>query len=495
MNPNPSSAAASFIHNQNDNDNDNTEHPLLETSPSNNNNNNNTHSRNVTLVTSLAAYPGDTLEQQVELLIQSVAIVVIGVRWCPYTRDCAEFLAQRMNVRFHMVHADDCDRGDEIVTLIRNRTSASIRPVIFIRGACVGGIEDVKALAANNDLERYTLRGLFQSNRAIHTDSLYTARLKPIYRGAAMHLPFWYPPAVNWYETRITAGLFCVVSILQEILVFMYGWSRYFAVFLLLDAGLCMLAGPLASPLGSLSMTLVALKKPHFEAGAPRQFAALLHFIMLLFVVAFSFGEFPNHLYVGVAVMAIVVVTASLDCFMDISIARYIFYQFFRFNILPHRLISMYTATRQEYIETHKYRNTSSSAPKPVAVHGDNWNSPLTLRYKKKTDEWSKDDFDPIRHMRISYFIMPLSITGLALAFKAAGKLNLRVPDYLVARPDVFPDTWFQAFAAISAFLFIFMLFLYLTKAMLFFRKVQKEWTCPLQAVRLYSLLVKRRLY
>lgn len=75
----------------------------------------------------------------------------------------------------------------------------------------------------------------------------------------------------------------------------------------------------------------------------------------------------------------------------------------------------------------------------------------------------------------IKYGILPLLIGGLAVAFKFASLLDVR-NNNADQQTFLICHQWFQVIASLAAFLFVFMFFLYLTKTLLWPKKVKKEW-------------------
>jgi tellurite resistance protein TehA-like permease len=152
-------------------------------------------------------------------------------------------------------------------------------------------------------------------------------------------------------------------------------------------------------------------------------------------------------------------------------------------GLIPDSVNLIHTATRQETIDTWNYNFQDSNAPVPVRVN-TNPKSSISLKYKRKTEEWTKDDFDPIRHMKVLHFAMPLAISGLAVAFKIAsdwsepyGQASIRLPRSIMA-----PDAWFQVLSFIGAFIFVFFFLLYSTRMYMFPKKCWKDWHCPLRS-------------
>ena len=110
--------------------------------------------------------------------------------------------------------------------------------------------------------------------------------------------------------------------------------------------------------------------------------------------------------------------------------------------------------------------------------------TPISLKYKVKSDEWSKDDFDIIRNMQVSYFSMPLGITGLAVAFKIASRWSelLTIGLDVESRSIIVPQAWFQYTALVGAVVFALFLMLYAMRACMYPHKIETEWNRPLRS-------------
>jgi tellurite resistance protein TehA-like permease len=109
--------------------------------------------------------------------------------------------------------------------------------------------------------------------------------------------------------------------------------------------------------------------------------------------------------------------------------------------------------------------------------------SAIALRYKKKTDEFIKDDFDVIRHMQISYFAMPLSIGALAVAFKVSSEWASPIGVALgVTKRDLIAhEIAYQAIAVAGFAVFFIMMALYTLRLVMYPHKCTTDWHCPLR--------------
>ncbi|GKZ00464.1 hypothetical protein MPSEU_000998900 [Mayamaea pseudoterrestris] len=447
----------------------------------------------------LQDFHGAQLIDKTEELIQSTSVLIFGRSWCPLYKDAVELLTQALTIDTSVILLDEMEHRQAklILNYLKKRVDKfKSTPVIFIRGNCIGGCRELFDLYTSNHLERYTLRGLFQRVRALHTERVETSKLLPKYRGKAVLLPAWFPAHVNDYEVRLSSAVLACLSLVAAAMVFTNIDSARWIVFVMaLDQFACALAGPSISPFGSIAMAFVARKKPDLYPGACKQVTAIAGCALASVACIVFFLGHKNEAsspeasvgavgYFGCGVMIILAVMWGLEASSGVEVGKRVLNIGFRIGLLPDKLYRTHLLTHKEALDTWLYRFTLSDSPKPILGQPNRYN-PLALKYKKKSEEWGKDDFDPIRHMRITYFVMPASIAGLALVYKIGGSLNtsklIPVSDDTLTILRI-QDAWFQAFSSVAAFIFIFMMFMYFTKALIFVDKVKKEWYCPEQA-------------
>jgi tellurite resistance protein TehA-like permease len=141
--------------------------------------------------------------------------------------------------------------------------------------------------------------------------------------------------------------------------------------------------------------------------------------------------------------------------------------------------------------DTYRYLYSKpANIQKPVRITTDR-TSPVALRYKKKSPDWKQHDWDALRHLHVHYLFCPLSLAALAMAFKiSADTLEILGPEMRDMRFFVVPNTWFSLIACFGAFVLVFMLFLFITKIMLYPQKLRKERTHPLRGASLSSISI-----
>lgn len=94
-------------------------------------------------------------------------------------------------------------------------------------------------------------------------------------------------------------------------------------------------------------------------------------------------------------------------------------------------------------------------------------------------DEWTKDDFDVVRNMQVSYFGIPLSLAGLAVALKVTTEWSGFVQLLDKREFDIYNEFYYVV-GSLAAFVFACFIALYVAKMIMYPRKVWKEFYHPL---------------
>lgn len=433
----------------------------------------------VTVVADLSPYPGSSLEEQIESFIHSHGIVVFSKTFCPFCLDVKDFLSVRTGVPVYSIEVNGHPDGSAIHKYIKAKTNQSTVPVVFIQGSFVGGCDDVKALAAKDELEDL-LGDLILHPRTEGCHRLETAKLVPRHRSDAIHPPFWFPNVVNNYVVRLTSLEILILSILS-IIFRDEPWGKWLSAFMLADFTLRFLAGASISPLGMIAAVVVSPWKPQFRPGPPKQFAASVGVIFTAVSTCCYFTD--DNEVPGAIVLGLLCVAAALEAFFGLCLGCEFFQLGIKYGIFPNSVYRIYTSSRQEIVDSWDYMYLDSHAPKPTLVDTDPSNK-IALKYKKKTDEWTKDDFHLIRNVKSCYFAIPLAFSGLAVAFKIASdwgnRFRVRDDESIIT----VPDAYYQTFAVMAAVLFALLLALYLLRLMWYTKKCKSEWDCPQRSPR-----------
>jgi tellurite resistance protein TehA-like permease/glutaredoxin len=444
------------------------------------------------LSASVNLYGGDTVQDQVDALIRHATVVVFGRAWCPFTIDSIHLLTEALQVHTHIVHLDAIPDAKAIIDALQARLPGRkvVMPTIFVHGQLVGGCEELFRLNHSKALENVLLRGLVNRVRALDADSLETAKLAPPVE-ERLALPFLlFPSTVNNHVSRVASLLVFALSVVGASFYYKE-WDPYIALTLLLDFTFRVIGGEALSPFSMLAMMLVSRKTPNFAPGPAKQLDAGIGFALSALAVIFTFLEFSGHDVVACALLVAIAIAAGLEGFFKLSIGGRIVEPCIRLGMLPPCIYRLYNYTRPETVDTYQYLyKKPSNIPKPVKITTDR-TSPVSLRYKKKSPDWKQHDWDPIRHMHVHYLFCPLSLAALAMAFKISADTQEILGSRMTnMRFFVVPDAWFSFVACFGAFVLVFMLFLYITKIMLYPQKLRKERTHPLRGTGLATISI-----
>ncbi|KAL7580306.1 hypothetical protein ACA910_004342 [Epithemia clementina (nom. ined.)] len=453
----------------------------------------------VKLVGDLKSYEGSTVEEQVDSMIKTHSVVMISKTWCPFSRDAKDLLSKQIGVTVHALEVNTHPEGAIVFKYLSGSYKHYTVPMIFLKGAFVGGCDELKALHQSGELERRYLAGLIQREQTAGADKVETAKLIPGERSKAMIPPFWFPNQVNNWVVRLTGAQVFILSVISAAQYYEI-WGRYLAVGLLVDFGLRLLAGSSVSPLGMTATVLSSFMKPDFRPGPPKQFASFCGLFFSFGAVLFYFLDFEGHDIVGAVWMGMLACAAGLEAFLDFCLGCVFFGFGIQFGLIPDSVYRIYTSSRQEIVDSWEYKFSDSQAPVPTRVNVDP-TSAISLKYKVKTDEWTKDDFDLIRHMQVDYFAMPLAISGLALAFKVASNWSNGL-EYPVSgamdgqeRSLVVPEIWQYVLSAMGAFFFCLFVLLSVARAVLYPNKICKEWDSPYTSPAFGTISITITLY
>eukprot|EP00523_Entomoneis_sp_CCMP467_P011515 CAMPEP_0168717948 /NCGR_PEP_ID=MMETSP0724-20121128/261_1 /TAXON_ID=265536 /ORGANISM="Amphiprora sp., Strain CCMP467" /LENGTH=1003 /DNA_ID=CAMNT_0008764437 /DNA_START=689 /DNA_END=3700 /DNA_ORIENTATION=+ len=434
----------------------------------------------VHIISDIQQYKGATLQDKVNDLIHSHGIVMFSKTFCPFCLDLKELLTNVKGVPVYSLEVNDVPQkqGTEIHTIVKDQTGHKTVPAVYIHGIFRGGCDDVKGLQTKNELDALLQDLVVVDPPVQNVDRLETARLVPPQqqrRGEAVRLPFWFPPQANDYVVRITS--FQVVIVCVILLAFHWeSWAKWVSAALLVDFGLRTTVGSSLSPLGMMGVVATATREPQLVAGAGKQFAAS---IGTVFTAASTACFFAGHDIAAMVILGVLLIFAALESCFGYCAACHCFMIGIQWGLLPNSVYRIYTSARQELMDTWNYVHANQDVPTPERVDTDP-TSKIALKYKTKTDEFTKNDFDWIRHMMPCYFAIPLSLAGLATAFKLGSEYMdpFRGP---TVNPDLIlvPEGWYQVLGVISAVLFALFAVLFACRLIQYPKKCRAEWVCP----------------
>ncbi|RZC34104.1 glutaredoxin-C4-like [Asbolus verrucosus] len=92
--------------------------------------------------------------QLVKDLIDSDTVVIFSKSYCPYCK-LAKQVFDNITQKFTAIELDERDDCDEIQGILGEITGAKTVPRVFVKGQCLGGGSDVKALYEKGELQKY----------------------------------------------------------------------------------------------------------------------------------------------------------------------------------------------------------------------------------------------------------------------------------------------------------------------------------------------------
>ena len=212
--------------------------------------------------------------------------------------------------------------------------------------------------------------------------------------------------------------------------------------------------------------------------SAPKQFAALCGAMFTAGAAICFFKESDSARAGGAVIMGVLLGCALLEGLFNVCVACVMF----KLGLGSLNLEASAVATRDEYEKTWMEEETDLHEPIPdcelklsnKAMGPDggmamNGGRELVYRYKASTDGMKRENWSPIKQMRLHYFNCNLGLTGLALVF------------YYSSQPAAFahPNYIWKALAIAAGIMFGLTLILYTLRALLNPRKVAREWAHP----------------
>mmetsp|Transcript_33861 Transcript_33861/g.70391 ORF Transcript_33861/g.70391 Transcript_33861/m.70391 type:complete len:380 (-) Transcript_33861:46-1185(-) len=328
--------------------------------------------KNIIDVTDLDSYGGETVDEKADSLIAAHPVVLISKTWCPFSRDAKDLLGTQIGVEVYSLEVNTHPQGGAVFKYVSDKYEHHTVPMVFIKGEFIGGCDDTKALYKSGELERTYLKGLIGRKQTKDTETLETAKLIPKERSTAMNPPLWFPNQVNNLVVRcVGLQVFCLSAISTA---FYYKiWGRYLAVGLLVDFAIRLVAGSSLSPLGMNATFITSFFKPDFRPGPPKQFAAFCGLFFSLLGTLFYFLTFDGHDIVGAIWMAMLAFAAGLEGFLDFCLGC-LFYGFgIQFGLIPDSVYRIYTASRQEIVESWDYKFGDSNGTYQICCIQLDW--------------------------------------------------------------------------------------------------------------------------
>jgi glutaredoxin 3 len=92
--------------------------------------------------------------EMVKDLIKSDTVVIFSKSYCPYC-NLAKEVFDSIKQKFTAIELDKRDDCEEIQAILGEITGAKTVPRVFVKGQCLGGGSDVKALYEKGELQKH----------------------------------------------------------------------------------------------------------------------------------------------------------------------------------------------------------------------------------------------------------------------------------------------------------------------------------------------------
>ena len=308
-------------------------------------------------------------------------------------------------------------------------------PAVFFGGRFIGGCEEVMDLDRQGLLTGCLIEaGAYGASTAAMGD-VYA----PFGSAKEVYLPalFRFPHSVDVHAVRVGGALSSVIALVLGVFGLLkndvgadeavgYDWVSYATLIFCLDYAARLFGGSKASLVGVVAQLVCARIKPKFKPGPSKQFAIFIGTFMTLSASVFFFIHNEAVQYVGSAFLFILALFAGLEGFADWCCGCWIFSILIYLGIVKD---SIYTVHINEKLATEsawvygnlKHPDAIKPETKSYTIEG-HASSPVDVKYKTKVEEFRLDNFDPIRHCKPVFFMIPLSLAACALALKVASE-------------------------------------------------------------------------
>ncbi|KXZ47349.1 hypothetical protein GPECTOR_36g72 [Gonium pectorale] len=425
----------------------------------------------------LDKYKGDDLSSKIASAVESAPVVIFGKQHCPFCVEVRRLFSQ-LGVPTLDFNVDVMSNGSDVWdTLKKLHSPQKTVPYVYVDKVMVGGCDATKRMQSNGELGRALAAAGVKAVLVSPANTGARLARSGVREGgsAAGGTMFHFPEVVDNRIVRLN-GFWTFVICLLVAIYYKETAAHWVMGGLMVECVARLLGGSNAGPLGGLSQLVTAVadqfgSRPKFVGGAPKQFAS---FCAVMFgALAFFFFLVSDHegklVNVGLAFTCAFGMAALLDSVVDFCLGCWMFGLMIRFGLVSDTVYQTFIDSKAEVEYTYDDMNKrlNEGAPQILIRHFDDAN-PLVIdyKYKTKTDDMTREDFHPIKHVKLTHFVMHLGFVGLACAWNAADPVHsgLGVP----------AAVWYSVGIASAIWYFLWVV-LYLLKMVMYPRKVAKE--------------------
>lgn len=378
--------------------------------------------------------------------------------------------------------------GPQVHEALKTMTNQRTVPYVYVNGRLLGGCDATKASIAEGEFDK--LLGAQGNGAAADLESQQPVSIHPKTVGVDESAPnvlgalFEFPNTVDMRVIRLIATQVFVLSVLLAALAYKKESSwRWVSVGVLTDFCLRFYGGGGISPLGSLSMFLIAMwdllaprllgrtTGPVWGAGPPKQFAVS---VGVFFAAGFVVFYFTRVWIAATVFAAILAFFSGLEAFVNFCAGCWVFGHAIRFGIVPDTVYIVHVNTLPEtkYAWDDFTKQIHPKAPVLVKERFRDHPAPtrVDLFYKTgKTSDWEREDFDYIKHSKSMFFSSVIGVVAIPAMFK-----------FMSMSPRfATPDLVWQILTILSLIYTVFFTAPYLAKMIKYPHKVKAEWHHP----------------
>lgn len=416
------------------------------------------------------------------------------------------------SINYTLVDLEGRLDGERLAEALVRATRSSSLPAVFSNGVYVGSHEEVARRVAAGGLDASA--GASSGNHGgsgagasvivdvqaskIGHDGLKYVLANTVPRKQVPSTPFrlplfmrwplfWFPYNVNAVAAQITGLLVCAGSVICAIFADRW-WGRLLIAAMFTDVTLRVVFGGRGSFLGTLADAMAEAFQVHITPGPPKQFAQMISWMMLAGATLSVFKpHWPGmsdsatgtdtsdaNVIAGRVFLAGLAGACGLEGFLDFCLGCWFYKIFQKLGLFSKDPSAKCDESAAEVKAGLNYfRKHDSAAPRGALVRFVE--RMLGFQYMPKSEAQRKDDFNIIRHCSVTYFAMPMGLSSLAFAFKITHLSHTAFNTLQFDR-----GLWVGV-AILAAVVFCIVLGLYLAKVVLYWRKVQTEFECPIR--------------
>lgn len=420
-------------------------------------------------------------EDNIKALVAGNTVMVFGESWCPFSIEAVRVLKELGVERSAFCMLDKEPAGSAVRARLREMTNQKTVPYIYINEKFIGGCDNLKTLQYSG-----ALSSMLRS--AATVPDVESGRFSGVGGSAVAAgtapapMTFFDFPAV--VDDRVIRILGCIVFATCVVAAAFFDrvQAQWTMGATMVDYLLRFYGGANISVVGSVAQLIAAAmerfgSKPKWIAGPPKQFASFCG-VMFAFL-AFLFFQLSQHVaafkYVGLAFTCGLAGAAGLEGLIGFCLGCWMFGLAIRFGLVSPQVYMVYTSSRDEADYTWHDVNKRLGEARPDATTktfgGGKQATSIDYRYKAKTVDMTREDFEVVRHTKVAHFGMHMGLAALALVWQLAA--------------DVLPGgvsrVVYWAIALGTATLFTMWAVLYLLRALSYPHKIHNEWMDPLR--------------